>query len=437
MTSSQHRAKIGGGNVDPPGWFDAHTKRNRLVLGPPPTLEESWQSEGLAAPDVSRMRQFRLERLRAELRANDCDGALLSDPVCVRYATDTINMAVWTMHNSVRHAWVSTDGPVIVFEFSKAEFLSAHSDAVDEVRPANMVLSILNGPRQQMRADAFAAEIRDLVDEFGRSGNRRVAVDTLGIDALRALEASGVDVVSGYQLLENARLVKGPDEVSAMRRAIHACDLAIDDMRAIFEPGVTEIELWTQLQHSSILNAGEWMETRLLASGDRTNPWYHEASIKPVSNGEIMAFDTDLIGAYGMCVDMSRSWLCGDAKPSGAQLDVFSRARDSIEHNVQQFTAGRSYRDVTESLKYPSPDEFHGYTVLAHGVGMCDEYPSIFMKELWDTTGFDGTFEVGNIISVEAFVGARAGGEGVKLEQMILVTDAGPELLTDYPVGLS
>jgi Xaa-Pro dipeptidase len=434
--SRRHSAKIGVSGEALPSWFEGHTEQNRLVLGPPQRLEESWLAADLAAPDLSRMRQYRLGRLRAELRAHDCDGALLSDPVCVRYATDTTNMAIWTMRNSVRYAWISTDGPVIVFEFSHAEFLSAHSDAVDEVRPATIVLSILNGPHQQERADTFAAEILGLVDEHGRSGSRRVAVDTLGLDAIRALESVGIDLVSGYQLVEDARLVKGPDEVAAMRRAIHASDLSIDDMRATFEPGITEIELWAQLQHSNMLNNAEWMETRILASGARTNPWYHEASIKPVENGEIMAFDTDLIGAYGMCVDMSRSWLCGDAKPTGAQLDVYSRARDSVENNVQQFTAGRTYRDVTESLTYPPPEEFHGYTLLAHGVGMCDEYPSIFMRELWDTAGFDGTVQAGNIFSVEAFVGARSGGEGIKLEQMILVTENGPELLTGYNLDL-
>ena len=73
---------------------------------------------------------------------------------------------------------------------------------------------------------------------------------------------------------------------------------------------------------------------------------------------------------------------------------------------------------------------------MAHGVGLCDEYPSLFTREQWDDTGYDGVIEVGNVISVEAFVGRRDGGEGVKLEQQVVVHDDGPELLTKFPLDL-
>ncbi|MFV2040238.1 MAG: M24 family metallopeptidase, partial [Acidimicrobiales bacterium] len=399
-------------------------------------LLSEWAHAGLVLPDLPAMRAYRLERIRSQLRKHDCDGALLSDPICVKYATDTTNMAIWTMHNQVRYVWVPTEGPVVMFEFLHSEFLSAHSEVIDEIRPAVMVLPILNGPRQDERAAEFAAGIKDLVDQDGRTGRRRVAIDVLGFDAIRALDATGIELVSGHQLIEDARLLKSRDEIAALRCAVHACQMGIDDMRALFEPGVTEVALWAQLQRSNLVNFGEWMETRILASGDRTNPWYHEASIKAVAAGEIMAFDTDLIGAYGMCVDMSRSWLCGDGRPSGAQADVYGRARDMVECNLQQFVAGRTYREVTEAMAYPPIDRFNGYTLLAHGVGLCDEYPSIFVRERWDEAGFDGVVEVGNLFCVEAFVGAKSGGEGVKLEQMILVTDSGPELLTDYSMDL-
>jgi Xaa-Pro aminopeptidase len=208
-------------------------------------------------------------------------------------------------------------------------------------------------------------------------------------------------------------------------------------MRAIFEPGITEVELWARLQQANFERFGEWIETRLLSSGLRTNPWYQEASSKVVEVGELMAFDTDLIGAYGMCVDMSRTWICGDGNPTSAQADVFGRARDMLDRNVPLFVPGISYRELTEKLTYPDLNEFNGYTVLAHGTGLADEYPSIYVRERWELTGFDGVVEAGNVFSVEAYCGRRTGGEGVKLEEQILVTERGPELLTTYPVELN
>lgn len=426
--------KIRGGQT-PPTWLVEHTGRNMHVLGPTPEVLAEWKSAGLTLPNLPAARLYRLQRVREQLRAADCDGALLYDPLNVRYATDTTNMSLWTMHNAVRYAFVSTDGPVIVFEFSDGEFLSAHSDVVDEIRSAISLHPFYTGNRLEEISRRWASEIVTLLNEHGHGG-RRLAIDMLSLDAIRALEKEGVNLVSGQVLMEDARLVKSEDEIRAMRCAVHACEQNIDDMRAIFEPGVTEVALWAQLQQSNFLRFGEWIETRLLSSGPRTNPWYQEASSKIVEAGELMGFDTDLIGPYGMCVDMSRTWLCGDGRPSPAQADLFALACETIERNTELFRPGATLREITERLWYPPVEDYNGYTVLAHGVGLCDEYPSLFTRERWGEVGFDDVIHAGFVISVEAFVGRRNGGEGVKLEQQIVVRDSGPELLTHYPLGL-
>ncbi len=433
---ARHVPKIRGG-LPAPEWLLDHADRNMHVLGPRPETIAEWESAGLVLPDLPIMRRYRVDRIQAQLRHRELDAILLYDPVNIRYATDTTNMSLWTAHNAVRYALVPADGPLILYEFSKGEFLSAHSEVVDEIRPTISYMPFYVGDRTEEVAARWAGELVDAIDEVSRSGGRRLAVDTLALEGVRALEALGVELIAGMQLMEDARVVKHPEEVNAMRCAVHSCQSAIDDMRAIFEPGVTELELWAELQRSNFLRFGEWIETRLLSSGLRTNPWYHEASSKVVEAGEIMGFDTDMIAAYGMCVDMSRSWICGGAKPTAAQLDVYARARDQIEANIPLFVPGMTYREITDKTTYPDPEVFNGYTVLAHGVGMADEYPSIFAREMWDETGFDGVIEAGNVISVEAFVGRKDGGEGVKLEQQMLVTEGGPELLTDYPLELT
>ncbi len=432
----RHQPKIRGGRPAPP-WLLEHTNRNMHVIGPRPETVVEWQAAGLALPDLPTIRSYRLERVRSQLQAAECDAALLYDPVNIRYATDSTNMSIWTAHNAVRYALVPADGPVIMYEYSNGEFLSAHAETVAEIRPATSFWPFYVGDRRPEIAVRWAHELVDTIDEVSRSGGRRLAIDMLSLDGIRALEALGVDLISGMQLMEDARLVKHPEEITAMRCAVYSCQAAIDDMRAIFEPGVTEVALWARLQESNFLRFGEWIETRLLSSGPRTNPWYQEASSKQVEAGEILAFDTDMISAYGMCVDMSRSWVCGDVKATPTQADLWARANEMIEANSPLFVPGAAYREITEKATYPSPDDYNGYTVLAHGVGMADEYPSIYIRELWDQTGFDGVIEAGNVVSVEAFAGRREGGEGVKLEQQIVVTESGPELLTEYPLGLA
>jgi Xaa-Pro aminopeptidase len=420
----------------PPGWLLEHTDRNLHQVGPSPATLAGWAAAGLALPDLPVMRRYRVARVREQLERNDCDAALLYDPLNIRYVADSTNMSVWTMHNAVRFAFVATDGPLVMFEYSNGEFLSLHAEVVDEIRPARSLHPFYVGDRIDEIAGSWADEIVELIDASSRSGGRRLAVDTLSLEAIRALEARDVCLVAGQRIMEDARLVKSPDEIAAMRLACHSCDDVVGEMRAALRPGMTEVELWSMLHVGNWQRFGEWVETRLLSSGARTNPWYQEASSKVIEAGELVAFDTDLVGAYGMCVDMSRTWRCGGGTPSPAQLDLFARAVASIEANIPLFVPGASYREITERLVYPPVEEFNGYTVMAHGVGLCDEYPSIYTREQWDATGFDGVIEAGNVISVESFVGRRGGGEGVKLEQQVLVTDDGPELLSLDPLGL-
>ena len=436
----RHRPKIGVGRAEPPEWFLDHTDLNMHALGPGADLEAEWVAAGLQLPDRSALRRYRLERVREQLRGADCDAALLYDPVNIRYATDTTNMSLWTMHNAVRFAVVNTDGPVVVFEFSEGEFLDAHSEVVDEIRPALSYTHFLAGPRADEIAHLWAAEVAELVAAHARAPSRaegpRLAVDRLDLGAARALESRGVVLVAGEPLMETARTVKSADEIRAMRCAVHACEAAIDEMAAIFEPGVSELDLWAALWAGCLRRYGEWIETRLLSSGPRTNPWYHEASSRRVQAGELMGFDTDLVGAYGICVDMSRTWLCGSGRPSAAQHDTWSLAAEQIQRNVELYQAGTTFRELTEASWYPDPDDYRHYTSLAHGVGLCDEYPSIMFRHKWDRVGYDGVLEPGMVVCVEAFVGPRSGGEGVKLEEQVLITETGNEVLTTLPLGL-
>ena len=83
------------------------------------------------------------------------------------------------------------------------------------------------------------------------------------------------------------------------------------------------------LHAENIRRGGEWIETRLLASGPRTNPWFQECGAAVIEAGDIVAFDTDLIGPYGYCADISRTWLAGDGRPSERAARALSRWRAS------------------------------------------------------------------------------------------------------------
>ena len=403
---------------------------NQHVIGYGALAEGEWAQAGLAAPDLAAIRRYRLARIRAELQARDLAGIYLYDPLNVRYATDVTNMQVWTMHNPVRAAWVPVEGPVVLFDFHNCEHLSDHSHVVDEVRTGTAWFWFEAGPESCARAETWADEVVELAR---RAGGDRVAFDQVDAHGVDPLRARGIHIVYGEEVMEEARKVKSDQELLAMRRAIVACEAAMGEMEDALRPGMSENDLWSVLHAGNIRRGGEWIETRLLASGPRTNPWFQESSARIIQDGDLVAFDTDLVGPYGQCCDISRTWLAGDGQPTNEQRDLYAIALDQIETNRELLRPGVTFRELTRTAKaLPEDCMANRYGVLFHGVGLCDEYPSIRYAPDYDECGYDGVLEPGMVICVESYVGRHGGHEGVKLEDQCLVTATGYEQLSNY-----
>ncbi|MEM7334723.1 MAG: Xaa-Pro peptidase family protein [Chloroflexota bacterium] len=431
----RHRAKINANQTlsDDTAVHLENLDMTRIGLGPGNLALGEWQAKGLELPNNDIIRQYRLERVREKLRQFKYGGLVVSDPLNVRYATDSSNMQVWTLHNNVRYCFIATEGPVILFDFKRVEHLSAHLPLIDEVRPAKMWNYLIGGERTEQFAEGWAAEIADLMRQHA-GGNMRLAIDRVNPEGLWRLEHERLSIQNGEEIMELARVIKHDEEIKAMRCAIDACESAMHVMQANLRPGMSEQELWSHLHAENIKRGGEWLETRLLASGPRTNPWYQECSSRIIENGDMVAFDTDLIGAYGICVDISRSWLCGDRPPTPEQCTIYRIAYDQIMHNRELPKAGLTFEEVSAKAKSLPPDYLpNRYTVLYHGVGLCDEYPSLAYKEDWDAIGTSGVFEKNMVVCVESYVGKVGGKEGVKLEEQLLITEDGVEVLSSYP----
>lgn len=383
--------------------------------------------------DETSLEAGRLNRLREAIIDAGCDAGLFYDPINVRYATGTSNMSVYSLHNPCRYALVPADGPVVLFEFKGCEHLSVGHDGVDEIRPAVSWYDFVTGDRTPAFARRWAAEIFDLIGP----GRRDLAVDRLDPIGAEAIAALGVRLHDGQRVANRARCIKTADELLAIRRAIVACEAAMADMADRLRPGITEQALWAELHRSNIARGGEWLETRLLTSGRRTNPWYQECSSKEITSGELVAFDTDLIGIGGYSVDVSRTWLAGDEPPTSDQRRLHDAALDQLRHNIELLKPGASFAEISHAAHLPPP-EIHSVTnaAVAHGIGLCNEYPLILNRQHVADAGYDGEVREGMVLCVEALAAPPGGDEAVKLEEQIVVTAHGPEPLSTYPLGL-
>ena len=386
------------------------------------------------AIDRRKLRVDRLARIRAELVAHDYGAALLADPINIRYATDTHTFNVWTLHAPGRYVFVPVDGPVVLFEFGTCMYLQDGLDSVDEVRKAVPWFYFLAGPRTQEKAEVWSRDIIDLMRQYG-GADQRLAVDRCEPWGAKHLTDAGIQLFDAQEPLELARMIKTPEEIMALQLAIDVCDVGVDRMRQALRAGITENELWSILHHANIEHDGEWIECCLLTSGPRTNPWFQEASNRVIEPGDMVAFDTDMVGPLGYLADISRTLVCPGKAPTAEQRKLYDIAQEQILTNIDLIKPGLSFKEFGEKC-WPVPDEYvpNRYMMMIHGAGMVDEYPTVAYAADYADWGYDGVFEENMVVCVESFIGAVGGKEGVKLEQQVLITATGAVPMSRDPM---
>jgi Xaa-Pro aminopeptidase len=399
---------------------------DRSVLGQTNTLLER-------VVDFNRLRSDRLKKVQAEMAARDIGAMLLTDPINIRYCTGVSVMPLWTATNLARYALVPADGMPIIFEFAEALFRA--DQFWPESRPAYYWQARFTDQVAAERSDDWAAQIKDLVSGWGVA-SAKLAVDVLDFHGYAALSRTGLTLADADDPLMAARVIKLPDEIELLKQSAAVCEAALYDLEQAIRPGVTENELLGVFWHRLLAFGGEWCSTRLLASGNKTNPWFHEAGSRLVRPGDLVGIDTDMIGPEGYLCDMSRTFLCGgEATPD--QREAYRVAVDFIQGVIEMCKPGVSFEHIGRNLP-PIPAAYRDqlYSAVLHGVGTDDEPP--FMP-YFTKPGFDprmipqGEFRENMVVSVEFYAGKVGGQDGVKLEDEIWITKDGPVVITLYP----
>ncbi len=411
---------------------------DRVEIGPTQLAYAEWAAAGLQLPDLQEMRRYRWQRLTQHIVDRDYAGLLMFDPLNIRYATDSTNMQLWNTHNPFRAVLLCADGYMVIWDYKNSPFLSEFNPLVREQRSGADLFYFDRGDKVDVAADTLSNEIRVLLEEHA-PGNKRLAVDKIMLHGLRALEAQGLEIMEGEEVTEKSRSVKGPDEILAMRCASHACEVAVHEMEKFARQhvplgGTSEDDIWAILHAENIRRGGEWIETRLLTSGPRTNPWFQECGGRITQNNEIIAFDTDLVGSYGICVDISRTWWIGDQKPRPDMIYAMQHAVEHIQTNMRMLEPGVNIQDLSRKTHVlDAKYQRQKYGCLMHGVGLCDEWPLVAYPDHMVEGAFDYELEPGMTLCVEALVGEEGGDFSIKLEDQVLITEDGFENLTTYP----
>lgn len=392
-------------------------------------LDRAPESEGI---DLAAVRLYRRQRLRDQMAHYGIDAVILSDPINIRYATGTRNMQIFSQRNGPARYLLLTAQRSILFEFTGCLHLAEGFETLDEVRPSMTASFVAAGPDIAARERRWALEMTDLISELVGTG-ATVGLERLNAGVAIALRDRGLTIVDAQQPVEMARCIKSAEEMKCVNASLRATERGVAALRDAIRPGLTENELWSVLHQSVIAQNGDYCETRLLNAGARTNPWFQETSSHVIGANELIALDTDVVGCHGYYSDFSRTFHSGPDTPSDVQRELYKTAFEQVQHNMDILRPGMSFRDYADRA-WNIPEKFYAnrYYLSAHGCGMSGEYPYLYHHGDFPDAGYDGTIEPGMTLCVESYIGAEHGTEGVKLEQQVLVTDTGIELLSRF-----
>ncbi|UZE26077.1 Xaa-Pro peptidase family protein [Pseudomonas sp. B21-056] len=342
-------------------------------------------------------------------------------------------MQIFCARNTPSRYLIVTEHRTILFEFTGCEHLANGLETIDEVRASSTASFVAAGPQIAEREKAWVVEMVGILTELV-GPNATIGMERMNAGTSIAMASAGVRIVDAQEPIEMARAIKSPEEMKCIVASLRATEIAVGKLREAIRPGITENELWSVLHQSVIAQDGDYVETRLLSAGNRTNPWFQETSNNVIGENQLIALDTDVVGCHGYYSDFSRTFHAGPGSPSDHQRTLYKLAYEQVHHNMEIIKPGMTLKEYSEKA-WNIPPEYHAnrYYLSAHGCGMTGEYPYLYHHADYPASGYDGEIQPGMTLCVESYMGADGGNEGVKLEQQLLVTETGTQLLSMFP----
>jgi Xaa-Pro aminopeptidase len=356
---------------------------------------------------------------------------LFYNPANIRYATGIDVMGVWTAGTFARYCIVPAQGAPILFEYKGSVHVS--QKVVADVRPAYTWQ--YGGSAAPAKAREWAGSIKAALRELGLAGER-LAVDKLDTIGFLALQDEGLTLVDIGPAAVDAREVKTPEEVALFALNGGIGDAMLAEFEAAIRPGIREYELLAVLSDALLRRHGEGLFTRLVASGTNTNPWLTEAHDKIVMPGDLVGVDTDATGYEGYIIDVSRTFLCGDT-PSPEQKEAYRVAYDCVNGMFDLVRPGITFEDFAHKApRLPEAYRAQRYPSMVHQAGLEDEGPGIPYPD--DDRGPrrimpKREIQENMVLCLECYAGKVGAPFGVKLEDQVLVTKSGAQLICTYP----
>jgi Xaa-Pro aminopeptidase len=281
-------------------------------------------------------------------------------------------------------------------------------------------------------AEDVAAKIRTELEARGLH-NEPLGVDLVEPQVLFALQRAGLRVVDGQALMQEARKIKTADEITLITTAVMMVDAAYEELYKALRPGMRENECVALVAKVLYDLGSEHVEGVNAISGERCSPHPHVYTDRVLRPGDPAYFD--ILHAYnGYRTCYYRTFCVGSA--SAAMVDAYRRCRDYLDAALALIRPGATTADVVavwpKAAEFGFADEEAAFALqYGHGVGLSIWEKPIFSRLV--SPAHPEVIEEGMVFALETFWPASDGWSAARIEEQLVVTKDGCEVITRFP----
>ncbi len=380
-----------------------------------------------------RLHDYRLARTRAAL-ANSGLGALLSfDQHNIRYTTSTV-IGEWARDKLTRYSLLTGNGDPYIWDFgSAARHHKLHAPWLhhDHCRAGMLGMRGATGADITLFRNA-AKEIKSILDAEG-VGNMPLGVDMVELPMIFELQRAGIEVRDGQQTMLQAREVKSIDELTLLNMASAMVDGVYQDIAEALKPGIRESDIVALATKRLYEMGSDCVEAINSIAGERCSPHPHNFTDRLIRPGDQAFFDViQSFMGYRTCY--YRTFNVGRATP--AQRTAYKKAREWMDVAIDLLRPGVGSDRIAAALPKAEQagfaNEMDAFGLnFCHGLGLgLHERPLISRL-----TSFKEPIElkVGMVFAVETYCPASDGVSAARIEEEVILTPKGPQIISLYP----
>ena len=390
------------------------------------TMAVDWEQR----TDFDRLRRERLARATEHLERSELGALLCFDMANIRYITAT-HIGTWAMDKLIRFCLLTRDGEPIIWDFGSAARHHKLFNPWLKEENSRAGISTLRGSVKG-RAESVAEKIRVELEQRGLM-NDPLGIDVVELPVLFALQQAGITVADGQALMQDVRKIKTEDEITLLNTACAMVDSAYDHLFRAMRPGFRENDCVALVNKVLFELGSEHVEGVNAISGERCSPHPHVFTDRMLRPGEPAYFD--ILHAYnGYRTCYYRTFAVGSA--SRALVDAYARCRDILDNAISMVRPGVTTADIAETFRraeeFGFPDEEAAFALqYGHGIGLSIWEKPVFSRLV--SFDYPETIEEGMVFALETFWPASDGWSAARIEEQLVVTKSGCEVITRFP----